>query len=709
MKELQTLADIFSKRIFRIPDYQRGYAWGEKQLVEFWEDLINLSSDRSHYTGVISIKPAPQEIFSKWEDEKWLIQGKGYSPCYVVDGQQRLTTVSIFMQCLVETVQSNEENANKTNSDILLGYSSLGEIIENYIVITEPKHQIINTYKFGYEIDNPSFDFLRFKIFNESNSGSINETFYTLNLENAKKFFLKNLTNLAVQEGLDALEILYRKLTQKFLFNLYEIDDNFDVFVAFETMNNRGKKLSDLELLKNRLIYLTTLYNPDEVNDNVKEVARKNINDTWGEIYNQLGRNKLSPLNDDDFLHAHWIMYFKYSRNTGSDYIQFLLDEHFSPKNIFDKSKIFTTDFLRINELRNDPYSEEDDESLSELMPIQHSKLTISQINEYVNSLKASARIWYATFFPDDTSELSRDEQLAMDRINRVKISYFRPLIMAAILKSKMGSPERIFLFQKIERFIFISFRLCRAQANYGSSHFYRSTRDIYFGEKSLNKICEELDSHLAWTFDQNQVFKLSYFYNFIDKKFASIGAGFYGWNDLRYFLFEYEEDLKITRGQPKLGWSNFVRSANDTLSIEHIYPQTADSEYWSARFYGFNLEQQNCLLGSLGNLLPLSLSINSSLQNDDFPDKKETKHDSRGKVVRNGFKNGSYSELEVASEPEWTAQQIKKRGLTLLAFMERRWDLKLGTEADKIALLHLSFLNEVDFESTLDKGTNKL
>lgn len=86
------------------------------------------------------------------------------------------------------------------------------------------------------------------------------------------------------------------------MFNLYEINDGFDVFVAFETMNNRGKKLSDLELLKNRLIYLTTLYAPDEVNDNVKEGVRKKINDTWGVIYNQLGRNKISPLNDDEFL-----------------------------------------------------------------------------------------------------------------------------------------------------------------------------------------------------------------------------------------------------------------------------------------------------------------------------------------------------------------------------------------------------------------------
>ena len=48
MKELQTLQQIFQHRIFRIPDYQRGYAWGEKQWIDFWEDLVNLDTERFH-------------------------------------------------------------------------------------------------------------------------------------------------------------------------------------------------------------------------------------------------------------------------------------------------------------------------------------------------------------------------------------------------------------------------------------------------------------------------------------------------------------------------------------------------------------------------------------------------------------------------------------------------------------------------------------
>ena len=43
--------------------------------------------------------------------------------------------------------------------------------------------------------------------------------------------------------------MLFKKIVNGLKFNLYEIDDDLDVFVTFETMNNKGKPLSKLELL----------------------------------------------------------------------------------------------------------------------------------------------------------------------------------------------------------------------------------------------------------------------------------------------------------------------------------------------------------------------------------------------------------------------------------------------------------------------------
>lgn len=83
---------------------------------------------------------------------------------------------------------------------------------------------------------------------------------------------------------------------------MYIISDDIDVYVTFETMNNRGKPLSNLELLKNRLIYVSTLLN---VADADKSRLRRDINECWKKIYHILGKSKERVLLDDEFLVTH--------------------------------------------------------------------------------------------------------------------------------------------------------------------------------------------------------------------------------------------------------------------------------------------------------------------------------------------------------------------------------------------------------------------
>ena len=96
---------------------------------------------------------------------------------------------------------------------------------------------------------------------------------------------------------------------------------------------------------------------------------------------------------------------------------------------------------------------------------------------------------------------------------------------------------------------------------------------------------------------------------------------------------------------------------------------------------------------GSLGNLLPLSLSVNLSLQNDSFEDKKKPKKNERDEIVRQGYSNGSHSEKEVAEYKEWTPNEIFERGKKLIEFMEVRWDLKFEDDSAKTKLLFLDFM----------------
>lgn len=681
--ELQSLSVLFQNRLFRIPDYQRGYAWKQEQLADFWDDLLNLHEGRYHYTGLLSLKAISRSAVS-WQGDEWLLD-IGYKPFHIVDGQQRLTTFSVLMHEIVAFVKTLPENEGKADESIYLGFETLKEIQSKYIFRKKPPTEMVTTYLFGYETDNPSADYLKYKVFDEAFGGTVFETYYTKNLKYAKKFFAGNLGLLYAAEGMPGLESLYRKLTLKLMFNLHEIEDDYDVFVAFETMNNRGKKLTNLELLKNRLIYLTTLFDDAQIGGLEKEQLRKTINDAWKEVYFQLGRNQNTPLSDDDFLRAHWISYFRYSRKTGSDYIKDLLDK-FSAKNVFEKRT--ATQAIPETELPSDFVEEDNDNEVDAAQdnePVIQSKLAPQEIFDYVNSLKSLAKYWYSSFFPSE-SEFSDEEILWLDKLNRIGIGYFRPLVAAALSTEKTSTEtERIELFKAVERFIFVTFRLGGFQSNYQSSVYYNSARDLLNGTEPM----EEITEYLHATVNEDMDGAMKAFVARMARRFDA-GDGFYGWRDLRYFLFEYELDKAIAfKRPPKLSWRLFSQSEKEKVTIEHILPQTPSKWYWRNAFRAYSDDEIKTLSASLGNMLPLSQSINSSLQNDSFPDKK---HPSSG--GRSGYANGSYSEIEVAQEQDWTAQHILERGMKLLDFMEKRWELEFWGNA-KGDLLHIPFADD--------------
>jgi uncharacterized protein with ParB-like and HNH nuclease domain len=329
--QLLTLSKIFTERLFRIPDYQRGYAWTDKQLRDFWNDIQQLEPGRNHYTGVLTLESVPESVVRQWDDDFWIVDSKSYQPFFIVDGQQRLTTTIILTQVILERLAPGQK----------LNYTEKTDIQRKFIFDSKDDG-ISRSYIFGYEKDNPSYEFLKTKIFCErSSAGPPEETVYTHNLAQAKQFF----SDLVAPLSLEELESLYRKVTQSLLFNIFTITEDVDVCVAFETMNNRGKPLSYLELLKNRLIYLSLKF---DAPDYERNKLRRAINDCWKAIYYNLGRNKDNLLDDDKFLLTHWVVYYgksaynglpvdedlRYRRLLRADYARDLLENRFIAKNV---------------------------------------------------------------------------------------------------------------------------------------------------------------------------------------------------------------------------------------------------------------------------------------------------------------------------------------------------------------------------------------
>ena len=454
MNNLKSLKQLFENKIFRIPDYQRGYSWTEMQLKEFWNDLISMLSGKDHYTGMISLKRITQEDMNKdpkkWNEESWIFDSWGYEGFEIVDGQQRLTTIIVLINEIINYYYSNSlEDVEDINIDGL----PISEIKKEFIVISKDRSSIIKTFRFGYEYDDPSDKYFKHIILGEPNGGKIDETYYTLNLYNAKMFFKQQIENLVKNGSIHDLEKIYKKITQKLKFNIYYIENDFNVYMAFETMNNRGKKLSYLELLKNRLIYLSTIFNRPE---DEKEKVRNNISDTWKNIYGYLGKDKTHPLLDDEFLQNHWMIYFGFQTRRILDdldnkkwktipYNFFLLNVYFLQQNIHSNNlNLIKT--ISYNEILNDTELEIEDENQEDIQKNDNCTnkyvLTLEKINDYVNSLNELIQYWYEMHFPNNIK--NKDIKKYLERLNLIGFVNSKPLVTVLLSKNTINCDDKI-------------------------------------------------------------------------------------------------------------------------------------------------------------------------------------------------------------------------------------------------------------------------
>lgn len=649
--ELYTVSKIFNENLYRIPDYQRGYSWELQQLKDFWLDLEQLEGDKSHYTGVLTLEPVPPETLKEWTEDIWIVKSKKYQPYFVVDGQQRLTTTVVLIQCILEL-----------DLPAKLNHTLIEDIRRKYIF--DSKDEMSRSYIFGYVVDNPSYEYLITNIFNESSKKhSVDEeTIYTKNLSNAKNFFKRQLAGMTMSQ----VEVLFTKVTQQLVFNVYEIAKEIDVFVTFETMNNRGKLLSNLELVKNRLIFLAMKMGP---NDEDAARLRFNINEAWKTIYHFLGKNEARPLGDDVFLRSHMLHYF-FSE------LKKLPEDQDERVRSYRQMSIAVEEIGRF--LLNELFTQK---RLKPLENDQFPKLTPAFVNSYASALKDAVKVYYKLSTPLD-SGYTELEALQLERIGRLRGYNPSPILLTVFLKEKDAKKRWKFL-ELWERLSFlVGFRSHNPYMRHVG--FRTDQAEFIGGKQTFEEVCTGLENNIAELLREGPLVEVL-------ADWMKDGPGFYGWRTLKYFLYEYEISLASSSKTQrlKIDWATFCGEdfANDYDTVEHIYPQRARHQYWVDRFGKFPSNQKRALRNSLGNLLALSRPKNSSLGNQTFPDKKGKE----GSTV--GYRYGGYSENQVAAEDEWGPIEILSRGVNMLTFLERRWGLVIGDSRLKAKALGLEFL----------------
>ncbi|MCQ2939576.1 DUF262 domain-containing HNH endonuclease family protein [Helicobacter pylori] len=580
--ELLNLDGVIEKGVFEIPSYQRGYAWQMKQLEDFWNDLEHVSKlgDKFHYMHSLTLR----KLENEFED----------SAFEIIDGQQRLATSLILLGLLAKTTKN--ENYSLANLKSILSYNFYyHDIGEAFRAITEE-------------------DLEKFKT-----------SFYAKNLIEAYAFFQEKISDTPV----GTLEKMFDALTKKMLFSVVELNDNrIDPFSSFETINNRGKDLSTLELLKNRLHFVAHKI----CNGQKLETLQKEINDTYTIIYYDLRQFK-----DDDlerFL-KHFVAYY-YGEN--SKFKERLLEMEFNAHRKYDDANL-DDEYDKIDEL---------------LFYLSYS----SKVWNFLHTLDEKS----IALIVDDNKKLEmeitpkmRGLLDKMRRLNALSDNAFLPLLLSLLTIQLVGrsaneqpytTKELEDLLEYLERFGFLIYGVA-GKKNTAKNEWIELAFMAFkaYREGEGNITIEDLPPLEKHFFNKQNNSGLELLEEYIHSKKNT--EKWYRWGKaLNYLLYEYE-----LHHNPETTL-NFDSSLE---SIEHILPQNPDQGYGAKEK---SWAKNPHIVHALGNLLLIPKNANSSLSNKPFEEK------------RKAYLKGSYSEKEVAKNASFGVAQIKERSEKLLDFL---------------------------------------
>ena len=219
--EAKLLAFLNKSPQFVIPIYQRTYSWTEKECRQLWDDIVRCgSSDKIavHFVGSIVYV------------ESGLSQVTHQAPLLVIDGQQRLTTVSLLLAALAKAVAEGEPfdgfSQRKIKNYYLLNPEESGERHFKLLLSQTDKASLMAIVGDGEEPQHPS---LRI----------------TENFELFKKWIAEGKVELATLcKGLAKLVVVDIALTR----------DQDNPQLIFESMNSTGKELSQADLIRNFIL-----------------------------------------------------------------------------------------------------------------------------------------------------------------------------------------------------------------------------------------------------------------------------------------------------------------------------------------------------------------------------------------------------------------------------------------------------------------------
>lgn len=494
--DLMTVQSLFQQGMFEIPNYQRGYAWEKEQIAEFIDDLEDTLKPKitEHYTGTVTVLRQKDE---NGKDRTRSIFPKEFKVFEVVDGQQRLTTFTMFIFAIHNRLKKLGIEAaalEDINKNIIYGGSPI-------LQLNDDSDIFYKTYIISGGVDTlPKY-------------ASNLENKSQMNLANAKKQITKYLDG---KKTLADIQKIYTCLMSKFKVNFYLLDDDFEVGVVFETMNNRGISLTQIDKVKNYLIFLCSRLQNSSLS--------KHINNSFGQVFKNLMKVSHTTRNEDEFLRYSYIVY------TG----------------VYKEYNIH-------GEVKNS------------LIP--KTNPSPSKIEEYVNFLTHTSNV-YSRIFSENFDNSSIN--ILLEKIIYLgNIANFAPFLIAVFDKyfnKEYSDEELIEVLSLLEVFSFRVYKINNRRSDTGQNSFYKLAHELNHGLVSLKICIERIKLTLqakGSDYDFENQLAANEFY--IDQTPPEIV----------YFFYEYEVELHSNMKSQfeMLSFASFKEDKNK-ITVEHIDPQ---------------------------------------------------------------------------------------------------------------------------------------
>lgn len=272
---------ILESSFYVIPRFQRPYSWDKDNIQELWQDAIE-NNDEEYFIGAL--------VVFKRKD-------KSYG---IVDGQQRLTTITIILSTLRNIYKENGFIENAKGIHSLIEKKDINNE-SRYIIKTETSFPFFQ--EFIQKFDSPEF---KSEIKNEEKV--IQSAYKQIN--SIIKNLIQKIKNDTTLDEEDKSKLILKKLNsiRDKILNLkvifIELDDQNDAYLIFETLNTRGKDLAPSDLVKNLLTR-----NIIPTNKDIDIVSLK-----WAKII-EIIENAPGEISIDNFLQHHWIANYDYTSN----------------------------------------------------------------------------------------------------------------------------------------------------------------------------------------------------------------------------------------------------------------------------------------------------------------------------------------------------------------------------------------------------------